>query len=165
MNTGGTNAHSLLLLRAPLLCLCPVPAWYTIPFNPLTALQGGATSCIRKGVEAHRARHPARGHRVRRQHLWDLSSDQSLSKAHTLSTKPPCFPSIQGSEALLRSSSRRRPLQPKGTLLCTVESNQEPAGFSLPHPTRSPLLCPSQWGGGGGALEPGETLASIYHHS
>ena len=54
----------------------------------------------------------ARGHLAHRWHLCDLSSDPSLTKAHSLSPKPPRIPSIQGSEALLRSSSRSS-LQPK----------------------------------------------------
>lgn len=73
---------------------------------------------------------------------------RSFTKAHHLPTEPPYMPSSQGSEAPLRSSSRRKPLQPQGTPCCPMERNQEPARMlSLPPPTPSP----SQYGGVPGA--------------
>lgn len=117
----------LLLLMEPLLCPRPALTSYTIPGNPVTALQGRAASYICKGAEAHMVKLRARvtelvggisGTRAQI-HLSDPSPQPFQN--------PPCIPSIQGSEALLRSSSRSRSLQPKETQCCTVERKQEPA--------------------------------------
>lgn len=72
----------------------PHPSLVQIPLNPRNNPTG--RSSIHKGAEALKVKPRARGRLAHEWHLCDLSSDPSLTKAHSLSPKHPTYPLSRG---------------------------------------------------------------------